>query len=337
MGIVALSVLVFEATDSPFATAGLFLGNRIPAGPPGAPARGPRRASRHPGSSCRCIYCGEAVAFAALGPARPHFSLAAVIVLATIDGTLALAGRALTRAVVAALLEPTGELRAGNAVLNVAFTTGAAIGPGIAGLVVAGLGVQTALILDAASFYPIALILFTAGPLPRAEPEAGEHRRTGPGRGLPTSASSPSCVACSSPRERPSSSSPAVLPIEVIYAKKTLGAGDAGLRPAARRAGASGMVVGGIVFAALRKAPLVLPAPLRPWRRPRIPRPGGGARRSPLACVASAVGGAGNGVQWVSAISAVQELTESGCRRGSWRCSNRSGRRCQGSATCSAL
>jgi MFS family permease len=31
-----------------------------------------------------------------------------------------------------------------------------------------------------------------------------------------------------------------------------------------------------------------------------------------FACLASVVGGAGNGVQWVSAISAVQELTESG-------------------------
>ena len=69
---------------------------------------------------------------------------------------------------VAALLEPAGELRAGNAVLNVAFTGGAAIGPGIAGLVVAAFGVQTALLLDAASFYAIAWILITAGPLPQA-------------------------------------------------------------------------------------------------------------------------------------------------------------------------
>ena len=35
-----------------------------------------------------------------------------------------------------------------------------------------------------------------------------------------------------------------------------------------------------------------------------------------VACAASVLGGAGNGVQWVSAISAVQELTAPGCRRG---------------------
>ena len=74
------------------------------------------------------------------------------------------------------MLEPSGELRAGNAILNVAFTGGAAVGPALAGLVVAGFGVQTALLLDAVSFYAIAWILFTAGPLPQAEPEPGRLR-----------------------------------------------------------------------------------------------------------------------------------------------------------------
>ncbi len=35
---------------------------------------------------------------------------------------------------------------------------------------------QTALLLDAVSFYAIAWILFTAGPLPHAEPEPGRMR-----------------------------------------------------------------------------------------------------------------------------------------------------------------
>ena len=105
-----------------------------------------------------------------------------MIALATIDGALALTGRSLTRAVVAALLEPAGELRAGNAILNVAFTGGAAVGPAIAGLVVAGFGVQTALLLDAVSFYAIAWILLTAGPLPQAEPEPGPRPRAVPRR-----------------------------------------------------------------------------------------------------------------------------------------------------------
>jgi len=58
------------------------------------------------------------------------------------------------------------ELRAGNALLNIAFTGGAAVGPGLAGVAVAGLGVQTALLLDAVSFYAVAWIILTAGTPP---------------------------------------------------------------------------------------------------------------------------------------------------------------------------
>ncbi|MBN9622208.1 MAG: MFS transporter, partial [Actinobacteria bacterium] len=172
MGVVALSVLVYEATGSALATTVLFLGTRfLPAFL--APVLVTRIERPPPRIALPLVYCGETAAFGALALLASHFSLAAVVVLATIDGTLALAGRALTRAVVVSVLEPAGELREGNAVLNVAFTAAAAIGPGLAGLIVAGLGVQTALFLNAASFYLVAWILITAGRLPRAEPEEG--------------------------------------------------------------------------------------------------------------------------------------------------------------------
>src|SRR6187402_3965303 len=160
MGIIALSVLVFDQTESALATAALFLGTRWPP----------------PRFALPLIYCGEAAVFAGLALLVDDFWLPAVVALATVDGALALAGRSLTRAVVATALEPSGELRSGNALLNVAFTGGAAIGPALAGLVVAGLGVQTALLLDAVSFYAVAWILFTAGSMPHAEPEPGQMR-----------------------------------------------------------------------------------------------------------------------------------------------------------------
>ena len=152
------------------ATAALFLGTGfLPAML--APIIVVRAEQPPPRIALPVIYCGEAAAFLGLALlAGDNFSLIAVVALATIDGALALTGRAVTRAVAAAMLEPSGELRAGNAILNVAFTGGAALGPGIAGLVVAGFDVQTALLLDAASFYAIALILYTAGPLPQASP-----------------------------------------------------------------------------------------------------------------------------------------------------------------------
>jgi MFS family permease len=306
MGIVALSVLVFEQTDSALALTGVFLGTRfLPALL--APLLVTRSEKPPPRFALPMIYCGEAAAFAVLAVLAESFSLPAVIVVATIDGALALTGRSLTRAVVAALLEPTGELRAGNALLNIAFTAGAAVGPGLAGLVVAGFDVQIALLLDAVSFFAIALILFTAGDLPQAEPEPGQMRervRAGVAylrenktvRRLLTAQGGAFVFFA------------AVAPIEVVYAKETLGTSDSGYGLMLASWGA-GMVLGSLVFAAIRRASLpsllffstlavaagylgLAAAPTLAW-----------------ACAASVVGGAGNGIQWVAAVSAVQELT----------------------------
>jgi MFS family permease len=306
MGIVALSVLVFNETGSALATAALFIGTGfLPAVM--TPIIVVRAEQPPPRIALPVIYCGEAAAFAALAVLASHFSLAGVVILATIDGALALTGRAVTRAVAAAMLEPAGELRAGNAVLNFAFTGGAAVGPAIAGLVVAGLGVQTALVLDAVSFYAIALILFTAGPLPQAAPDPGRmrerlragiayiRRHTRLRRLLVAEGVAFVFFA-------------AVIPIEVIYAKETLDAGDSGYGLLLASWGA-GMVIGSLVFAALRGArlPYLL---FFSTITIGVGYLGMGAAPSLFAaCAASMLGGVGNGVQWVAMVSAVQELT----------------------------
>ncbi len=309
MGIIALSVLVFDRTDSPLATAALFIGTRfIPALlAPILVTHGERPPPRF---ALPVIYCGEAAAFGALALLAGHFSLLAVVAVATVDGALALTGRSLTRAVVAALLEPTGELRAGNALLNIAFTAGAAIGPGLAGLVVAGFGVQTALLLDAVSFYLIAWILLTAGPLPQAEPEPGRMRdrvragiaylreKTELRRLLIAQGAAFVFFA-------------AVVPVEVVYAKETLGASDSGFGLMLASWGV-GMVLGSLIFAAIRRAPLPY---LLFFSTLAVGAGYVGLAFAPtlaVACAASVLGGAGNGIQWVAAISAVQELTAAG-------------------------
>lgn len=310
MGIVALSVLVFDRTGSAMATAALFIGTRfLPALI--APILVARVERPPPRFALPVIYCGEAAAFGALALlAGKDFALAGVVALAAIDGTLALAGRALTRAVVAALLEPAGELRAGNAVLNVAFTGGAAVGPAVAGLVVAGFGTQSALLLDALSFYAVAWILLTAGSLPQAEPDPGlvrERVRAGVAyiREVPTLrklliAQGAAFVFFA-----------AAIPVEVFYAKQTLGAGDFGYGLLLASWG-TGMVLGSFVFAAIRRAPLPT---LLFFSTISVGAGYLGIAAAPtlaLACAAAAVGGIGNGVQWVSAISAVQEMTVAG-------------------------
>jgi MFS family permease len=309
MGIIALSLLVFDRTDSALATAGLFLGTRfLPALL--APILVARAERPPPRFALPVIYCGEAAAFGALALLADHFSLAAVIVVATIDGALALVGRALTRAVVAAQLEPTGELRAGNALLNLAFTGGAALGPALAGLVVAGLGVQTALLLDAVSFYVIAWILLTAGPMPRAEPEAGRMRdrvRAGIAYIREKAMLRRLLIA----QGAAFIFFAAVIPVEVVYAKETLDAGDSGYGLMLASWG-GGMVIGSLVFAVVRRASLAV---LLFFSTLAVGAGYLGLAVAPtlvLACAASVLGGTGNGVQWVSTISAVQEMTVAG-------------------------
>jgi MFS family permease len=309
MGIVALSVLVFDRTGSAFATAGLFVGTRfVPAVL--APALVARAEQPPPRFVLPTVYAGEAAAFTALAVLATHFSLPAVLAVGALDGTLALTGRSLTRAVTVEVLAPAGELRSGNAILNVAFTGGAAVGPALAGVVVAGFGLQSALLLDAASFYAIAWILLTAGPLPQATPEPGRMRerlraglayirRTARLRRL-LLAEGLAFVFFA-----------AVLPVEVIYAKQTLGAGDAGYGLLLAAWGV-GMVLGSLVFATIRRAPL----PYQLLFSTLIVGIGYlGMAVAPslaVACAAAALGGAGNGVQWVAAVSAVQELTAAG-------------------------
>lgn len=306
MGIIALSVLVFDRTESALATAALFLGTRfLPAlFAPVLVAHAERPAPRF---ALPVIYCGEAAVFGALALLAGHFSLAPVVILAAIDGALALAGRALTRAVVATALEPTGELRAGNALLNVAFTGGAAVGPALAGLVVAGFGVQSALLLDAVSFYVVAWILFTAGSMPQAEPEEGRMRDR-VRAGIAYIRGETALRRILTAQGIAFVFFAAVLPVEVVYVKESLGSDDTGYGLMLASWGV-GMVLGSLIFARIRETSL-----------------GGqlffstlaigvgylGLAAAPtlaFACAASVVGGAGNGIQWVAAISAVQELT----------------------------
>jgi MFS family permease len=306
MGIVALSVLVYDRTGSALATALLFMGTGfLPAVlTPIVVARAEQPPPRY---VLPIIYCGEAATFGALALFAAHFSLAAVVVLATIDGALALTGRALTRAVAAAMLEPTGELRAGNAVLNVAFTGGAAVGPGIAGLIVAGFGVETALLLDAVSFYAIAWILFTAGPLPQAAPDPGQLRER-LSAGFTYIRDQATLKRLLVAQGGALVFFAAVIPVEVIYAKQTLGVGDSGYGLLLASWGV-GMVLGSLLFAILRRAPL----PILLFVSTLAVGAGYlGMAAAPglvTACVAATLGGTGNGVQWVALISAVQELT----------------------------
>jgi MFS family permease len=306
LGLVALSVLVFERTGSALATTLLFLGTGIlPALL--TPVLVARLERPPPRLVLPSIYAAEAVAFGALALLAENFSLPAVVAIAAIDGALALTAKTIARSVTAAMLEPHGELRAGNAILNVAFTGGAAVGPAIAGVLVAGFGVQWALFLDAVSFYAIAWLLFGARPLPHAEPEPGHLREQIRG-GLDYLRGQTILRRLIAVEAAALVFFSAVVPVEVVYAKEALGAGDAGYGALLASWG-GGMVLGSLVFATARRGSLPV---LLFFSTLAISAGYLGMAAAPtllVACAAAVVGGTGNGVQWVAVISAVQELT----------------------------
>jgi MFS family permease len=182
------------------------------------------------------------------------------------------------------------------------------VGPALAGVIVAGFGVQTALLLDAASFYAIAWLLFTAGPLPRAKAEEG-HTRDRIRAGIAYLREKTRLRRLLLAQGAAFIFFALVIPIEVVYAKETLGTGDSGYGIMLASWGC-GMVVGSIVFATAQRIALPI---LLFFSTLAVAAGYLGMAAAPTlaaACAAAVVGGAGNGVQWVSAISAVQELTE---------------------------
>jgi len=100
----------------------------------------------------------------------------------------------------------------------------------------------------------------------------------------------------------------AVLPVEVVYVKETLDSNDTGYGLMLASWGA-GMVIGSFLFAWVRQASL---AYLLFFSTLAVGVGYLGLAAAPtlaVACAASVAGGAGNGIQWVTAISAVQEMT----------------------------
>lgn len=310
LGVVALAILVLDETGSALATAALFLvGKFLPAlVAPALTAATDRRPVRQ---VLPVLYAAEAGAFAALALVAGAFSLPLVLALAFCDGALALTARGLSRGAVHAVLAPAGALREGNALLNVAFAVTSAAGPAAAGLLVGASGVATALWLDAASFAAIALMLAVSSSLPAAPPAAAGdasgpawrarlregvayvrgHRLVGAlvlGEGV-------ALVFFT-----------LIVPIEVVYAKETLDAGDAGFGLLLTAWGA-GIVLGSAVFARAGDRPLAV---LVVGSTAAIAAGYAGLALAPtlaVACAASVVGGIGNGVQWVAVLTEVQE------------------------------
>jgi hypothetical protein len=307
MAAIALSILVFDATGDPWATTALFLANKFA---PGllVPLISTRVEMYAAARLLGAVYVLEAAVLVVLALVAGSFLLPLVLVLAMVDGTLAAVARAATRGVTPALAEPAGLLREANATLNIGFAAMNAGGPIAAGALVALSGAGPVLGLAAALFLLQAVVIGTA-------------------RGLPAAAAEPAPwrtrlhEAASYVRARPLLRTlllgqfavvvlaTMVAPIEVVLAKRTLAAGDIGFGFLAGSWGA-GMLVGSWLFARERRRSILA---LVGIATAAVGLGYLGMAVAPdivSACLAAALGGVGNGVQWVAVVTAVQEATE---------------------------
>ena len=303
---ISLSILVWDATHDPLATTALFVSAKFLPGffVPALVARLDRMpVARLLGR----LYLLAGVIVAVLAATATSFVLPAVLVLALIAGVLASTAGATTRSANVAVLEREGRLREGNALLNLGYSAMNALGPLLAGALVALTGPEPVLAIAAAVYLGEALLLGTAEGLPRGEPQtaawASRLRET-------------FAYVRGDVRLRTLLGGQAVVfllltmitPIEVIYAKETLDAGNAGLGLLLGAWG-GGMVLGSWIFAAARGRSLgvLIVASTVTMSVGYL-----GMAVAPglaVACVASAVGGIGNGVQWVAVVTALQEAT----------------------------
>ena len=273
IGLVALSLAVFDHTHSALAVAALlFAWQALPAFVVPAVVARVEASDRH--SELSALYFIEAVATATLAVLLWQFWLPSVLLLAAIDGTAALAASALLRADVARTgreqlarlpdgsmqpeesIDPVEAQEAeqkANAALNVAFSISFVAGPIIGGVVVAAAGAPAALFIDVGSFLICGVLLIDL------------HRRIEEAHG--DSVRARLRAAWTHVKDTPTlrglllAEAAALVfieaggPIEVAYVKATLNGGDRGYGLLVTTWGA-GAVLGSVVFARIARRPL---------------------------------------------------------------------------------
>jgi MFS family permease len=307
VGIVALAVLVWDRTGEVASTAAFFLAAKfLPALlAPALTARADQLALRR---SLPALYTLEAAAFVALAViADGEFVLWLVLALALLDGTLAITGRALTRGAVATVLQPAGLLKEGNALMNIGFALASVAGAALAGLLISQFGLSTPLYFDAASFLAIAVVLGMTRRLPAVHLERQGWRERF-GGGMRFVRRRPLIRLLLAGEALALVLFTLIVPIEVIYAKESLGTTDAGYGILLASWGL-GIVVGSLVYLAVKQRSPVLLIGVSTAAIGAAYLALATAETLFAACLFSVVGGAGNGVQWIAVMTALQEHT----------------------------
>jgi hypothetical protein len=288
---IALAIAVYERTGSALAAALVFVALRV------VPVAALPWACGRPLGGLAAL---RVAAVAALALGVDGLPIWALLALGLADGAGSLGGRAGSRAATARLFERDDDVRAGNAVLNVAFAVAAALAPAAAGALVAFRGVGAALIAGAvlaAVACAVASRVRVSERRDRALRPGGALRALRAGGGALLVAAEALLLVLFT----------AAVPAELPYAIESLGAGDAGYGLLLTAWGA-GTVAGSVAFAALGRLRLPVLAGVATAAVALAYALMGVAPTLAIACAGAAVGGAGNGIQWVAVATWVQRV-----------------------------
>ena len=313
LAMVALAVFVYDTTESPYALAAMFGASKlVPALV--SPWVTARLATRRVGRTLPILYSVEAALFALLAIlVAADAPLGWLLALAAVDGLLALTGRSLTRGVMAKVFDDGGMLRAGNAFVSQLNAWLLVLATAGAYVLIELTSPLTALWLDVGTFVVAASIVGLSGrslPAPEVDEDDDAPRRGRTREGLRHVWRRPRARSLVIGEGLAMTLGSLVVPVEVIYASESLDAGPSayGLLYAAWGLGsivgatyfkrnhernlamivAGAAIVCGVGYLGLAAAPTLA-----------------------FALVASVIGGAGNGAEWVGVMTALQEDVES--------------------------
>lgn len=331
-GLIALMLAVYDHTRSALAVAALLLAAQaLPAFI--VPALVARVEASQRRSELSGLYFFEALATAALAVLLWHFWLPAILLLAALDGTAALAATSLLRAEIARTARAEVDLVAGvetqerieddraersvtdsaheaerraNAALNVAFSATIVAGPILASATVATAGAPAALFIDVGSFAICGTLLLDLHPhVDEAGGDSVRARLVAAWKHISDARSLRGLLVAEALALVFFESAG---PIEVTYAKSTLHAGDKGFGLLVTCWGA-GAVLGSLVFARLIRRSLATMISVGTMAIGLAYVGFAVAPSLSLACVTAGLGGVGQSLQWPSLISLVQRIT----------------------------
>jgi MFS family permease len=306
LAIVALAIVVWDETHSTFATTGLFIALEfLPALV--APALTARLDRIPTARVLPIVYLLETVVFVLLVLLIQSFSLAPLLVLVAIDGALGVVARALCRGAIAAVLEPAGNLREGNALLSMALAPNMAIGGALGAALLAWQGADAALLVNAATFAFGAVLVGTARGLPVYDADAeDEHWRARLRAGFRYVRGHRTVLILLLGQSAAMVFFALTEPIEVQYTRESLGASAGGYGALIATWGV-GVVLGSILYAWLGTRRLGWTALISTVVQGAAFVALGAAANIEVACAISVVGGAANGAQIAAVGTAIQE------------------------------